>query len=80
MSALIKEDQSILLIGVVLLIVALAITLEQKYKWASFVGSFFICILGGFLLSNLNIIPHSAAAFTAVDGIILLVALPMFLF
>lgn len=80
MSALITEDQSILLIGVVLLIVAVAIILEQRYKWASFVGSFFICILGGFILSNLNVIPHSSAAFTAVDGIILLVALPMFLF
>ena len=80
MSALIKDDQSILLIGVVLLIVVIAILLEQRYKWASFVGSFFICIVGGFLLSNLNVIPHSAPAFSAVDGIILLVALPMFLF
>jgi len=80
MSALIREDQTILLIGVVLLIVAVAIALEQRYKWASFVGSFFICIMGGFLLSNLHVIPHSSAAFSAVDGIILLVALPMFLF
>lgn len=80
MSALITEDKSILLVGIVLLIVALAVTLEQRYKWASFIGSFFICILGGFILSNLNVIPHSAPAFSAIDGIILMIALPMFLY
>ena len=80
MEPIISADQTILLIGVVLLIVTVAITLEQRYKWASFIGSFFICIFGGFLLSNLNIIPHAADAWNAIDGIILLVALPMFLF
>lgn len=80
MNTLITENQSILLVGVVLVIVAVAIILEQRFKWASFVGSFFICIMGGFILSNLNVIPHSSPAFGAIDGIILLVALPMFLY
>ena len=80
MNTLIIENQSILLVGVVLVIVAVAIILEQRFKWASFVGSFFICIMGGFILSNLNVIPHSSPTFGAIDGIILLVALPMFLY
>ena len=77
---LIKEDQTILLVGVVLAIVAVAITLEQRYHWASVLSSCIICIFTGFVLANIGLIPHSAPAFSGIGNIILVCSIPLLLF
>ncbi len=80
MTTLISADSTILIVGIILVIVSVGVTLEQRYKWASIVGAVFICIFCGFLMTNLNIISRDSAALGGIDSIILLVSLPMFLF
>lgn len=80
MSTIIPQDSTILIVGIVLIIVYMAVYLEQRYKWASFIGAVFICIIAGFLLTNFNVISRDSAALGGIDSIILLVSLPMFLF
>ena len=80
MTTLIKEDQTILLFAVDLAIVAIAITLEQKYRWASVISSCIICIFGGFVVANIGLIPHSAPAFSAIGNVILVCSIPLLLF
>lgn len=80
MTSLIAEDQSILLWAVVLVTVAIAIFLEQKYRWAAAIGAIVIVLFAGLLFSNIHFVPYSSDTFTAMGAIILPCAIPLFLF
>ncbi len=79
-TSLIKEDQTVLLFAVVLAIVAISITLEQRYHWASVLSSCILSIFGGFVAANIGLIPHSAPAFSAIGNVILICSIPLLLF
>lgn len=76
----IKEEDTLLLWMVVITIVAVAITMEQKWKWASRVSSCVLCIAGGMLLANLKVIPFSSPVYSQIGNILLLLAIPLLLF
>lgn len=77
---LIGSDQTILLWAAIITIVAISVTLEQRYKWASSIGSCVLCIFFGFVFANLKIIPHSAPVFSSIGSVILICSLPLLLF
>jgi Predicted integral membrane protein len=79
-TTLIGEDQTVLLWAVVLILVAVAITLEQRYKWASTLSSTMLVIIGGFILANIGVIPHSTTVFTSMSTVILVCSIPLLLF
>lgn len=80
MTTLIAEDQTILLWAVVLAIVAIAIVLEQRYKWASTLSSTMLVIFMGFILANIGLIPHSSAVFSSMTSVVLVCSIPLLLF
>ncbi len=77
---IIKEDQTVLLWAAVLLVVAIAIVLEQRYKWAAAIGSVVICIFVGLFLSNIGVLPYSNAVFSGIGNVVLLCSIPLMLF
>ncbi|MBQ4504290.1 MAG: DUF819 family protein [Firmicutes bacterium] len=77
---IIAEDQTILLWAVVLCLVAGAITLEQRYKWAATLSSTMLVIVGGFILANIGLIPHSSPVFSALGNVVLICSIPLLLF
>lgn len=79
-NTLIGADQTILLWAVVLLLVAAAIILEQRFKWASTLSSTMLVIIGGFILANVGVIPHSSDVFSSMTSVILVCSIPLLLF
>lgn len=79
-TSLITQDQTILLWASILMMVAVAIYLEQRYSWASHVSSTILVIIFGFILSNLKIIPHSSGVYSGISGVILVCSIPLLLF
>ncbi|MBQ8564154.1 MAG: DUF819 family protein, partial [Firmicutes bacterium] len=77
---LISADNTILLWAVDLLLVAGAIILEQRYKWASTLSSTMLVIIGGFILANVGLIPHSAPVFSAMGSVVLVCSIPLLRF
>ena len=49
-------------------IVAIAVTLESRYKTFQALGSALVGILGGMLLSNIGIIPGESYAYVFLGG------------
>ena len=80
MGSLIAEDQSILLWAVVLVTVAIAIFLEQRYKWAAAIGAIVTILFAGLLFSNIHLIPYSSPTYSAIGSILLPCSIPLFLF
>ncbi|MGM9662955.1 MAG: DUF819 domain-containing protein [Oscillospiraceae bacterium] len=80
MGTLIQENQTILLWAAVLLVVAVSIVLEQRYRWAAMLGSVVLCIFGGLLLSNCHVIPFASDTYNSIGNVVLLVSIPLFLF
>lgn len=77
---IIKEEQTVLLWAAVLVVVAVAIVLEQRYKWAAAIGSVVICIFVGLFLSNIGVLPYSNAVFSGIGDVVLLCSIPLMLF
>ncbi|MBQ4650964.1 MAG: DUF819 family protein [Firmicutes bacterium] len=77
---IIAEDQTILLWAVVLCLVAVAIILEQRYKWAATLSSTMLVIVGGFILANIGLIPHSSPVFSTLGSVVLICSIPLLLF
>jgi Predicted integral membrane protein len=80
MNTLIKPDDHWSLWMILLGISALAIVLEQKYKWAARMSGPIVALLGTLILANLNIIPGDAPAYDIVWGYIVPIAIPLLLF
>lgn len=61
-------------------IAALAFYLEQKTKWASKFGSALIAIFVALVLANVGIIDNSSPVYSAINGYLLPLAIPLLLF
>ncbi|MBU9738481.1 DUF819 domain-containing protein [Diplocloster agilis] len=79
-STLISVDNNIGLMAVLCGIVALAICLEQRYKWAAKLTGCILVLLTTLILSNLRIIPEDAPAYGFVGTYLVPMALPLLLF
>ena len=55
MSSLISSEDTLFVWAAVIIIVACAIFMEQKWKWAAKVNSCTLCIIGGILFANLRV-------------------------
>lgn len=75
-----QADDTMYLWMVVITVTALAITIEQKWKWGARISSCVMCILGGMLLANLHVIPFASPVYDSVGSTILLLAIPLLLF
>lgn len=78
--SLIPQDNTWALWTVLACSAALAIYLEQNYKWASKVTACIIAIFSTLILSNLNIIPTKSEVYDAVWTYVVPLAVPMLLF
>lgn len=80
MTSLIKPEDTMYLWMAVIAVTALAITIEQRWKWGARISSCVMCIAGGMILANLHVIPFSSPVYDNVGGTILLLAIPLLLF
>ncbi len=80
MTPLIGADQTVLLWAVGVVIVAVAIMLEQRFRWAATLSSVMLVIIFGFILANLGLIPHSSPVFSALGNVVLVCSIPLLLF
>lgn len=77
---LIKADDAITLWGIITILAAGSIFLEQRYKWAGRVSGAIIALVGAIILSNLKIIPVESPVYDAVWEFIIPLAIPLLLF
>ncbi len=68
------------LVSLVVLGVALAIYLEQTYRWAAKLSGPVLALVGAMILSNLKIMPSKAPVYDLVDTYLIPVAIPLLLF
>ncbi|MBM6829190.1 DUF819 family protein [Anaerotignum lactatifermentans] len=80
MTSWIQAEDTLYLWMVIMAVTALAITIEQKWKWGARVSSCVMCIAGGMILANLKVIPFSSPVYDSIGNILLLLAIPLLLF
>lgn len=80
LTSLISQNNTWALWTVLACSAAIAIYLEQNYKWANKVTACIIAIFSTLILSNLNIIPTKSAVYDAVWSYVVPLAVPMLLF
>lgn len=80
MTTLISADNHITLFALLCAICAIVIFLEQNYKWAAKITGCILVLLITLVLSNLRVIPESAAAYDFVGNYLVPMALPLLLF
>ena len=80
MNTLISSENSWALFAILAAIAAIAIFMEQKWKWASKLSGCVIAPISAMILSNLRIIPTDAPAYDFVWDYIVPVAIPLLLF
>lgn len=80
MNSLISADNTWALWSLLIGDAALAIWLEQKYKWASKVTGCVLALLGMMLLSNLGVIPTQSVIYDHVWDYVVPLAIPLLLF
>lgn len=78
--SLIPSDNSLLVWAAIIVIMACAVAMDQKWKWASKINSCTLCILGGLLFANLKVIPMKSPVYDAVGNYVLILAIPLLLF
>lgn len=66
MNSLISAESTWILWAILVSSAALAIVLEQKYKWANKVTGCILALLFMLILSNLNIIPTQSKVYDCV--------------
>lgn len=79
-NTLIKSDDLITLWGIIVIIAAMSIVLEQKYSWAGKVSGAIIALVSAIILSNTGIIPTASPVYDAVWAFIIPLAIPLLLF
>ncbi|WFQ78611.1 DUF819 family protein [Xenorhabdus sp. SF857] len=79
-NTLIASDNSLLLWAFIMIAVAAAIMVEQRFKWASKIPGAVIALIIAIIASNFNIIPVEAPAYDVVWQYILPLAIPLLLF
>lgn len=80
MNSLISAESTWILWAILVSSAALAIVLEQKYKWANKVTGCILALLFMLILSNLNIIPTQSKVYDCVWDYVVPLAVPMLLF
>ncbi|MCQ2406615.1 MAG: DUF819 family protein [Oscillospiraceae bacterium] len=80
MATLISADNTWVLFGIIVIIAAVAIYLEQTYKWAAKLSGCVIALVLAMLAANLQLIPTDAPAYDFVWSYVVPVAIPMLLF
>ena len=80
MKTLISADNTWALFAILVVIAALAIWMEQKYKWAGKVTGCVIALIGAMILSNIRVIPTDAPAYDFVWSYVVPLAVPLLLF
>ena len=80
MRTLISADNTWALFAILVVIAALAIWMEQKYKWAGKVTGCVIALIGAMILSNIRVIPTDAPAYDFVWSYVVPLAVPLLLF
>ena len=78
--SLIASDNSLLVWAAIIVIMACAVAMDQKWKWASKINSCTLSIFGGLLFANLKIIPMKSPVYDAVGNYVLILAIPLLLF
>lgn len=80
MGSLISADNTWVLWAILVGDAALAIWLEQRYKWASKVTGCVLALLGMMILSNIGIIPTASPVYDSVWDYVVPLAIPLLLF
>ena len=75
MTSWIQAGDTLYLWMVVVLVTAIAITIEQKWKWGARISSCVMCIAGGMILANLKIIPFTSPVYDSIGNILYLLFL-----
>lgn len=80
MTTLIAADNFWLLFALIFCVVAVAIYLEQTYKWAVKLTGPLICILLALVLANIRVAPTSSAVYNTISNYFIPFSVSMFLF
>ncbi|MDE4084502.1 DUF819 family protein [Planococcus maritimus] len=79
-NSLIRADDLLTLWGIIVIVAAMSIVLEQKYSWAGKISGAVIALVSAIILSNTGIIPTASPAYDAVWAFIVPLAIPLLLF
>ncbi|MEZ0481135.1 DUF819 domain-containing protein [Planococcus sp. SSTMD024] len=79
-NSLIQADDLLTLWGIIVIVAAMSIVLEQKYSWAGKLSGAVIALVSAIILSNTGIIPTASPAYDAVWAFIVPLAIPLLLF
>ncbi len=79
-TSLIPADGTIFVWAAVIAIMACAVAMDQRWKWAARINSCTLCILGGLLFANLRVIPMTSPVYDAIGNHVLILAIPLLLF
>lgn len=79
-NSLIQADDLLTLWGIIVIVAAMSIVLEQKYSWAGKISGAIIALVSAIILSNTGIIPTASPAYDAVWTFIVPLAIPLLLF
>lgn len=79
-NSLIQADDLLTLWGIIVIVAAMSIALEQKYSWAGKISGAIIALVSAIILSNTGIIPTASPAYDAVWTFIVPLAIPLLLF
>lgn len=79
-NSLIQADDLLTLWGIIVIVAAMSIVLEQKYSWAGKISGAIIALVSAIILSNTGIIPTASPAYDAVWAFIVPLAIPLLLF
>ena len=80
MTSLISPENEWLLFAILIVIAAVSLWLEQKFRWAAKVSACMLCLVFAMILSNTRVIPTDAGAYDFVWGYIVPLAIPFLLF
>ncbi|MFP3345717.1 DUF819 family protein, partial [Halomonas sp. SIMBA_159] len=73
---MIQADDLLALWGIIVIVAAMSIVLEQKYSWAGKISGAIIALVSAIILSNTGIIPTASPAYDAVWAFIVPLAIP----
>ncbi len=80
MVSLIQSNDTIYIWAVLLCVVLVVNWLDQRSKAINKLGTIFLYVIAGLVLSNLHILPFSSPVYKTLSGILVPLAIPMLLF
>ncbi len=79
-TTLINSEQTWLIWGLILIVTAAALKLEQRYNWAQKLSAAVIGMLGAAILTNLRILPLESPVYDNIWTYVIPLSIPMLLF